>query len=102
MQNKGGTKTLCAGARWNDQEMVRRRAQFRHKPTQFLLNHLVRPLQQRRRDREPEGLGRLEVDEELKLGGLLDWEVARFRTAKNLVDERRRATGYRSAIRPVG
>src|SRR6266852_3288100 len=30
------------------------------------LDHLIRPLQERRRDRQAEGLGRLEVDEELE------------------------------------
>jgi hypothetical protein len=35
-------------------------------------NHLIRPLQDRRRDRQAERLGGLEVDDELELGGLLD------------------------------
>jgi hypothetical protein len=38
-----------------------------------LLNHLIRPLQERRRDRQAEGLGGLEVDDELQLRRLLDW-----------------------------
>jgi len=38
-----------------------------------LLNHLIRPRQQRRRDREAEGLGGLEVDREKELGRSLDW-----------------------------
>ena len=37
-----------------------------------LLDHLIRPRQQRRRDREAEGLGGLEVDHEVELGRLLD------------------------------
>ena len=36
------------------------------------LDHLIRPLQERRRDRQAEGLGGLEVDDQLELGGLLD------------------------------
>src|SRR5512136_159759 len=36
------------------------------------LNHLIRPLQERLWDREPEGFGGLEVDHELELRGLLD------------------------------
>jgi len=36
------------------------------------LDHLIRPLEQRRRDREPERLGGLEVDYQLEFGGLLD------------------------------
>ena len=31
-----------------------------------LLNDLIRPLQQRRRDRQPEGLGRLAIDNQLE------------------------------------
>src|SRR5262245_40555930 len=38
------------------------------------LDHLVRPPQQRRRDRQAERLGGLEVDDQLELGGLLDGE----------------------------
>src|SRR5262245_40209761 len=37
-----------------------------------LLDDLVRPRQQRRRDREPEGLGGLEVDDQFKVRGLFD------------------------------
>src|SRR6266851_4683654 len=41
-----------------------------------LLNDFIRPLQQRRRDRQPEGLGGLEVDDQLELRGLLHRHVA--------------------------
>jgi len=41
-----------------------------------LLDHLIRPQQQRLRDREAERLGGLEVDYQLKLGWLLDGEVS--------------------------
>jgi len=34
-----------------------------------LVDHLIRPPQQRRRDRQPERLGSLEVDDQLELGG---------------------------------
>jgi hypothetical protein len=37
-----------------------------------LLDHLIRTRQQRRRDRQAECLGGLEVDDEVELGGLLD------------------------------
>jgi hypothetical protein len=40
------------------------------------LDDLIRPRQQRRRDREAEGFGGLEVDDQLKLRGLLDWQIA--------------------------
>jgi hypothetical protein len=35
-----------------------------------LLDHLIRPLQERRRDRQAEGLGGLEIDDQLELRGL--------------------------------
>jgi hypothetical protein len=35
-------------------------------------DHLIRLEQDRRGNREPEGVGSLEVDDQLKLGGLLD------------------------------
>ena len=44
-----------------------------------LLNHLIRPQQQRRRDREAEGLGGLEVDHELVLCWLLNGQVRGLR-----------------------
>jgi hypothetical protein len=40
-------------------------------------DHLIRPLQQRLRDREAEGLGGLEVDHQLELGGPLDRQLGR-------------------------
>src|SRR5262249_53383851 len=49
------------------------------------LDHLIRPRQQRGRDRQPEGLGSLEVDDQLELRGLLDGQVARLGTFQNLV-----------------
>jgi hypothetical protein len=52
------------------------------------LDDLVRPRQQRRRDREAERLGGLEVDHELELGGLLDGQIARLRALEDLVDIR--------------
>src|SRR5438876_3241671 len=48
------------------------------------LDHLIRPLQERRRDRQAEGLGGLEVDDELELRGLLDGEVARLGAFEDL------------------
>ena len=48
------------------------------KPADQSLDHLVRPQQQRRRDRQAERLGGLEVDDQLELGGLLDGEVGGF------------------------
>src|SRR5262245_46023815 len=41
-----------------------------------LLDHLVRALQEQRRDRQPERHGGLQVDDQLKLCRLLDGDVA--------------------------
>ena len=41
-----------------------------------LLDHLVGPPQHRLRDRQPQRLGGLEIDDQLELGGLLDGQVA--------------------------
>ena len=49
------------------------------------MDHLVRPRQHRRRDRQPEGLGGLEVDDQLELGRLLDGQIPGLRTLENLV-----------------
>src|SRR5713101_6164939 len=40
-----------------------------------LLDHLIRPQEERLRDRQAEGLGGLEVDDKLELGRLLDGKV---------------------------
>src|SRR5262249_48196641 len=49
------------------------------------LDHLVRPRQHRRRDREPEGLGGLEIDDKLEFRGLLDGQIAWLGPLQNLV-----------------
>jgi hypothetical protein len=41
------------------------------RPCAYLSDHLVRPKQHDRRNREPEGLGRLQVDDQLEFHGLL-------------------------------
>src|SRR5258708_14039007 len=51
-----------------------------------LLDHRIRPLQERRRDRQAERLGGLEVDDQLELGRLLDGEISRLGPLENLVD----------------
>src|SRR2546422_952071 len=50
-----------------------------------LLDDLVRPLEQRLRDRQAECFGGLEVDDQLELRGLLDREVGGFGTPEDLV-----------------
>jgi hypothetical protein len=51
-----------------------------------LLDHLIRPLQERGRDRQAEGLGGLQVDDQLELGRLLDGQVAGLGSFQDLVD----------------
>jgi hypothetical protein len=51
----------------------------------FSFEHLIRPRQQRRRDREAEGLGSLEVDQQLELRRLLNGKVARSCAFENAV-----------------
>src|SRR5713226_4542022 len=48
-------------------------------PADPSLNYLVRSLQQSLRDRQPERLRRLKVDDQLELGGLLDGQIRRLR-----------------------
>src|SRR6266581_903418 len=50
------------------------------------LEHLVRSQEERLRDREPERLGGLEVDDELKFCCLLDRQVGWFGALQNLID----------------
>ena len=52
-----------------------------------LLDDLIRAQQERLRDRETEGFGGLEVDDHLKLGGLLDGQVGRLCPLEDLIHE---------------
>jgi hypothetical protein len=52
-----------------------------------LLDYLVRPRQQRWRDREAERLGGFEVDDELELRRLLDGKVGRSGILQDLTTE---------------
>jgi hypothetical protein len=51
-----------------------------------LLDHLIRPLQERRRDRQAEGLGGLQIDDQLELGWLFNRKVGRLGPLEDLVD----------------
>jgi Transposase len=61
-----------------------------HAPSQCLcaglLEHLVRKVEQMRGQRQAEGLGRLEVDDELKLHGLFHRQVGGLGSLQNLID----------------
>src|SRR5258706_4015260 len=51
-----------------------------------LLDHLIRPQQQRRRDREAERLGGLQVDDQLELRGLLYGQIAGLGALEDFID----------------
>src|SRR5215510_7129969 len=57
-----------------------------------LLNHLVRPQQQGLRNRQPQRLGRFEINDQFELRRLLDRQIARFRALYDTVHVCRRAT----------
>src|SRR5262245_19897122 len=54
--------------------------------TRCSLDDLVGTQQQRLRDREAECLGRLEIDDQLELRGLLDWKICGLGAFEDLVD----------------
>src|SRR5262245_7192530 len=51
-----------------------------------LLDYLIRPLQERRRDREAEGFGGLEVDDQIELRDLLEGKISRLCTLQDLIN----------------
>jgi hypothetical protein len=53
------------------------------------------------RDRQPEGLGGLEVDDQLELGGLFDRQVTGFRSFQNSPYNNRRLSPHLKKTRPV-
>src|SRR5215831_9066142 len=67
-----------------------------------LLDDLIGGREDRLRDREPERLGRLEVDDELELGGLLDWQVGGLSALEDLVHVAGGATEDVSRVHPIG
>src|SRR5712691_2020429 len=66
------------------------------------LNHFIRTCQNRRRQRQAEGLGGLHVDDQLELRWLLDWQVAWLRSFENLVHVCGGVPVHRGEIRRVG
>src|SRR4030095_6503376 len=50
-----------------------------------LLDYVVRPLQQRLRNRQPERLGGLQIDDQLELGGLLNRKIGGLSALQDLV-----------------
>src|ERR1700730_10503633 len=66
------------------------------------LDHLIRPLQERRRDRPAEGLGGLEVDGQFEFRRLLERKISRLGAPQNLVYIDRTAPRHRGDIHPIG
>src|SRR5437773_1162194 len=66
-----------------------------------LLDHFIRPPQQRRRDRQAERLGGLEVDDQLEFGRLLHGEIGGLRAFQDLVDVLGRSTVQLTSIPTV-
>ena len=67
-----------------------------------LFDHPVRPLEKRRRDRQAERLGGLEVDGEVELGGLLNREISGLGAPEYLVHMRRGTPNHLGLVGPVG
>src|SRR4030095_4908034 len=68
---------------------------------QSLLDHLIRPRQQRGRDGEAEGLGGLEVDHEFKLGRLLHRQITGFGPLQDPVHVESGAAEHVRSVRSV-
>src|SRR5712664_3626996 len=56
------------------------------KPPFSWIDHLIRSLQERRRDRQAEGLGGLEVDDQLEGCRLFNWQIRRLRPLEDPID----------------
>src|SRR4030095_1241396 len=65
-------------------------------------DHLIRPLQERRRDRQAEGSGGLEVDDQVECGGFLDREVGWLGSPEYTVDVHRDLTPHLRQVVVVG
>src|SRR5262245_62658514 len=66
------------------------------------INHLIRPQQQRRRDREAQGFGGLEVDDEFEFRRLLDGEISWLGASENLVHIDRSTSRHFGDINSIG
>ncbi len=92
------TASVCFFVRLSDESSRCLRETVEH----ALLDHLVRPQQERLRDRQAERPGSLHVDRQLERGRLLDREVSRLSPSENLVQVRRASSVQVRVIRSVG
>jgi hypothetical protein len=63
-------------------------------------DHAIRPEEERRRNRQAEGLDRLRVDQQLESGGLLDRKVGGFRALGDPVQVVDRASNQIVVAKP--
>jgi len=63
-------------------------------------NDFIRPRQHVRRNRHADLLRGLKIDDQLELRWLLDWNVGRFRSLENLVDEARGVAAFGCELSP--
>ena len=54
-----------------------------HRSNCVLFNHLIRTAEQRQRNGETQRFGGLQINDHLKLCGLLNWQICRLLTAEN-------------------
>src|SRR5215813_12864151 len=71
------------------------------RPRLWLPNYLVRTLQHRLRDRDPERFGGLEVDHELELSRLFDGQIGRLGALEDLVHESGRSPEHHGKARRI-
>lgn len=70
--------------------------------TRRLLDHLIRPLQERLRDREAQRLGAIEVNDQIKPCGLFRRQLGRPCPSQDLCHEGSCPAPQLATIRPVG
>src|SRR5258706_13472358 len=98
------TDINCAGPREDAAraELGRRALMVPRAEIPDLFDHLIRPEQERFRDGQAEGLGGLEIDDQLELRGLLHGEIGGLGPLEDLVHEVGGALVHPWIARPEG